>query len=122
MNGKDYIFIKHDKKISKVYYNNITYIESNADYCTIYTTISRLTYSIHISLDGFINYLPKHSFCQCHRRFIVNVDNVSSIMDDAISVGEHTVLIGEFYKKDFFNMINCLPTTSQLKKEIKNGK
>jgi len=115
MKNKNYIFVKHKSKIYKIFIKDITHIEANGDYCTIFTTILTKNYPIHTTLHSLINYLPENTFCQTHRKYIVNIDNISLITDSKVYVGECVIPISNGHKKYFLDIINYVPTTAELR-------
>lgn len=107
MNTKDYIFIK--KKISnyvKIKYDDITHIQSDGDYCHIFTMNNK--YLIYHSLASLINKLPKDKFDRCHQRYIVNLDNIQQIQDSTIYMGSNVVLIRQAYLKILLKKLNYI--------------
>lgn len=119
MTSKNYMFIRYINKgvviYPKIYYHDITHIQSDKDYCKIFS--SRKIYQIHITLERFLSCLPADIFCRCHRQFIVNIDRIEQIEDKTIVFEGYTVPISDRYKNEFIKNINLLPSTYVSKKQ-----
>lgn len=100
----DYIFIKSDQKLQKVYYDDILYIEALADYVKIHTPEKR-----YITLQTMKNMeekLPDKFFKRVHRSYIVALDKIMSIVGSSVEVSEQRIPIGKNYKDAFFEAMN----------------
>ncbi len=103
----DYFYVKADKKLIKVKYDDILYIEGLKDYVIIRKNTSRvITLQTMKSLDMK---LPSKQFTRVHRSFIVNIDKINSIMGNMIEVlekgKEKLIPIGKNYKEDLMKVI-----------------
>lgn len=103
----DYFYVKADKKLIKVKYDDIIYIEGLKDYVIIKKVNSRIiTLQTMKSLDAK---LPSKQFKRVHRSFIVNVEKINSIMGNMIEVfekgKEKLIPIGKNYKEGLMKKI-----------------
>lgn len=100
---KPYFFIKADKIIHKINFDDILYIESVGDYVKVITTKdSHITY---LYLKDVEKILPKKKFPRVHRSFIVSVAKIDRIIGNTIKIGKLEVPIGKSYKADFLNSL-----------------
>jgi DNA-binding LytR/AlgR family response regulator len=84
--GLDFFFVKADKKLVKVNFDDIIYIEGLKDYVII-----RLIQGRVITLQTMKNLedrLPKNLFRRIHRSFIVAMDKVMAIEGNMVEVME----------------------------------
>ncbi|MEO6189996.1 MAG: LytTR family DNA-binding domain-containing protein [Saprospiraceae bacterium] len=100
--NNDFIFVKADKKLIKINFDEIIFIEGLKDYIIIHTPISRIvTLQTMKSLD---EKLPRDLFIRAHRSFIVNLDKINSIQGSSIEVSVKgqikTIPIGSIYKDE----------------------
>jgi len=100
-NDDDYFYVKADKKLIKIKYEDIIYIEGLKDYVIIRKNNTRVvTLQTMKSLD---EKLPSNQFIRVHRSFIVNVNKINSIMGNMIEViekgKEKLIPIGKNYKE-----------------------
>lgn len=103
----DYFYVKADKKLIKVKYDDIIYIEGLKDYVIIKKLNSRvITLQTMKSLE---EKLPSNQFKRVHRSFIVNVEKINSIMGNMIEVfekgKEKLIPIGKNYKEGLMKKI-----------------
>jgi len=103
----DYFYVKADKKLIKVKYEDIIYIEGLKDYVIIRKNDSRvITLQTMKSLE---EKLPSKQFTRVHRSFIINVDKINSIMGNMIEViekgKEKLIPIGKNYKEGLMKVI-----------------
>lgn len=103
----DYIFVKADKKLIKINFAEIIYIEGLKDYVLIHTDQSRIiTLQTMKSLE---EKLPVELFIRAHRSYIVNLNRIKAIIGNTIEVLEKDQIkqlpIGKNYKDEIEVMI-----------------
>ncbi len=105
--GLDFFFVKADKKLVKVNFDDIIYIEGLKDYVIIRLVLGRV-----ITLQTMKNLeerLPKHLFRRIHRSFIVAMDKVLAIEGNMVEVYEKDkpklLPIGKNYRDDLLKLI-----------------
>lgn len=107
-NEEDFIFVKADKKLIKVNYNDIVYIEGLKDYVIIRMNTSRIiTLQTMKSLE---EKLPSDIFKRIHRSYIVNIKKIQAVQGNMIEVIEKNVAkhipIGKNYREDLLALVN----------------
>ena len=105
---KEFIFVKSDKKLVKVKYDDIIYIEGLKDYVIIRMDKGRvITLQTMKSLDAK---LPSKIFKRIHRSYIVNMDRINAVMGNMIEVYEKGDIkhlpIGKNYREELLALIN----------------
>lgn len=101
--SNDFIFVKTEHKIQKVYLNNILFIEGLKDYISIFTPAERI-----ITLQNMKKVedaLPERHFIRVHRSYIVALNKIDSIERSRIFIGDKIIPIGDTYRDDFFKMV-----------------
>ncbi|MDR1201786.1 MAG: LytTR family DNA-binding domain-containing protein [Tannerellaceae bacterium] len=96
----DYIFIKSDRRIIKIYLNDILFIEGLKDYVIIHTESQKV-----ITLITFKNIqvqLPQNTFVRVSKSYVVNIKHVSSLGNNDVVIGKHEIPIGNIYRNDLF--------------------
>ena len=98
---KDHIFLKKNKKITKVFIKDIQFIKSDKNYCDIYTLDNYFT--IKTSLRKVIKDFPLDLFIKVHKSYIINFSSIESIIPAAnqIKLKTETIPIGRNFKKSF---------------------
>lgn len=103
----DFFFVKADKKLVKVNFDDIVYIEGLKDYVIIRLLNTRvITLQTMKSLE---DRLPKSKFRRIHRSFIVGLDKIMAIEGNMIEVQERDkpkmLPIGKNYRDDLLVLI-----------------
>ncbi len=90
-----HIFLKVDKKLVKIKFDDIYYIESLKDYIKIFTATG--DYLVHKSLTSITEELPKNNFLRIHRSYTIAIDKVKSVEGNLIEVHSKRIPIGRKY-------------------------
>lgn len=106
--GPDYFFVKADKKLVKVRFSDIIYIEGLKDYVIIRMEDSRvITLQTMKSLE---EKLPGDIFKRIHRSYICNVEKINAVVGNMIEVMEKGkakhLPIGKNYREELLELIN----------------
>ncbi len=99
----DFIFVKSEYKIQKVYLHQILYIEGLKDYISIFTATERI-----ITLQNMKKMeetLPDKHFMRVHKSYIVSLDKIDSIERSRIFIGDKVIPVGDTYRDQFFKVI-----------------
>lgn len=98
-----YAFVKVDKVLHRVDFDDINYIESDKDYVKIVRSGENLI--LLQTLKHWLEMLPGNEFAQVHKSFIVNIARIDKIAGNQIKIGGDTIPIGRHYKQDFLDKI-----------------
>ena len=103
-----YFFVKADKKLVKINFDDIIYIEGLKDYVIIKQESGRvITLQTMKSLEAK---LPSPPFKRVHRSYIVNTDRIKALDGNSLEViekGQVKILpIGKNYRDDLLKQIN----------------
>ncbi len=103
----DYIFVKADKKLQRVKFSDILYIEGLKDYVIIRTETGRII-SLQ-TMKSLEDKLPVAQFVRVHRSFIVGIDKIHAIVGNMVEVIEKGAAkhlpIGKNYRDELLEMI-----------------
>ena len=100
----DYIFVKADKKLIKLRFEDIFYVEGLKDYVMLHTPGGRIvTLQTMKSLE---EKLPSANFIRVHRSYIVNLNLIELLEANSVTVNKKKIPIGKNYKDELFNVIN----------------
>ena len=105
---EDFFFVKADKKLVKVNFDDILYIEGLKDYVIIRQENGRvITLQTMKSLE---DRLPETKFKRVHRSFIVNIKRITAILGNMVELMEAGKIkqlpIGKNYRDELLDMIN----------------
>ena len=97
-NENEYIIVRSDRKMLKVDFKNMLYIESLSDYIKIHT--SKKTIVSRETISNLESRLPSVKFLRTHRSFIVNVDHIESFTNEYIEIGNKAIPISRSYRQE----------------------
>lgn len=99
----DFIFVRADRKMVKINFSEIVYIESLSDYIKIHlkdkVVITRETIS-NIEVK-----LPQKDFLRIHRSFIVAIAQINSFTNEYIEVKNKALPISRSYKQQVLDRL-----------------
>ncbi len=99
----DFIFVKSEYKIQKVYLHQILFIEGLKDYISIFTTTERII--TLQSMKKMEDTLPEKHFVRVHKSYIVALNKIDSIERSRIFIGDKVIPVGDTYRDNFFKII-----------------
>ncbi len=100
----DFIFVKTEHKIQKVYLNDILFIEGLKDYISIFTPAERI-----ITLQNMKKMedaLPEKHFIRVHKSYIVSINKIDSIERSRIFINDKIIPVGDTYREEFFKIVD----------------
>lgn len=93
-----FLYLRADRKMVKVLFDEILYIESLKDYIRI-VTINKTIVSRH-SISSLETMLPKDAFLRIHRSYIVAINKIDSFNGETIDIAKNELPIGRLFKHD----------------------
>ncbi len=94
----DFIFIKADNKIVKIFYDDILFAEALQNYVAIHTAEKK--YITYLTFKSAEESLPAEKFLKVHKSFIVQVAKVKSIEGNIIHIGNMEIPISRNMKDE----------------------
>lgn len=94
---KDYILVKSDFKVFRIFYKDILYIESMKEYVAFHTPSGR-TLSLG-SLKKLEQELPTELFMRIHKSYIANINCIAALEGNMVHLGKKKLPIGTSYKE-----------------------
>lgn len=95
---QEYLFVKSEYKLRKIYTDKVLYIEGLKDYVKIFTEDEMVM--CLSSLKGFEKKLPE-GFMRVHRSYIINLERIEVIERGRIVFGDVYIPISDQYKSKF---------------------
>ena len=96
----DYIFVKTDNRLVKLFFADILFVEGYGDYIKIHLQDNRTILSLQNM--GALESKLSANFARVHRSYIVAIDKIDEIERKRIKIGKHTVPISDSYQESFF--------------------
>lgn len=98
-----FMFVRSDRRMFKIDFDNIIYIESFSDYIKIHladkTIITRET------ISAVEAKLPSHQFMRIHRSFIIALAHITSFTNEHIVINNKALTISRSYKKEVLELL-----------------
>jgi len=94
---KEFVFVRSDRKMIKVNFTDILYVESLNDYIKIWTKEKVIV--TRETISGIEAKLPKSNFLRCHRSYIIAIPEIDSFTNEYIEVFEKAIPISRSYKQ-----------------------
>lgn len=104
--AKREIYLKSDRKMIRIPYDEICYLESVGDYVKVVTNSE--SYMIHSTLSSLDERLFHPRFIKVHRKYIVNMDKINDIEDNSIMLSGKVVPLSRAQRPIFFRSIHIL--------------
>ena len=112
-NGKEiassFLYFRADRKMVKVFFNDILFIEALKDYIKIVTP-GRTIVTKYV-LTTLAELLPTDEFLRIHKSYIVAINKIESYNADCIQIAKHELPIGRLYKHDVGRILNASSAT-----------
>lgn len=100
---KDYILVKSEFKVFRIFYKDILYIESMKEYVAYHTPDGR-TLSLG-SLKKLEQELPPELFIRIHKSYIANIDYIAALEGNMVHLGKKKLPIGTSYKEEVMKRV-----------------
>ena len=101
----NHIYVKSERKLYRISISSIVYIESLKDYIRIHTLEEKVL--VYDTMKHILEQLPKSSFLQIHRSYIVPVHHLKILEGNRVWLNDSLQLpIGETYRKKVINFFN----------------
>jgi len=105
----DFIFVKADKKLMKVNYGDIAYIEGLKDYVIIRKSDGSRIITLQ-TMKSLEAKLPVQFFKRIHRSYIVQIEQINAIVGNMVEVMEKGqakhLPIGKNYREELLAIVN----------------
>ncbi|WP_316818171.1 LytTR family DNA-binding domain-containing protein [Pedobacter nyackensis] len=100
---EEYIFVKSNKQLRKIFIRDILFIESLENYIVIHTPESKDI--VNMRLKSISNSLPVSLFLQVHRSFIINISHIKAVEYHQVIVGNHKIPIARALQEKVYSVI-----------------
>jgi DNA-binding LytR/AlgR family response regulator len=99
----NFMFVRADRRMVKIDFDTIIYVESYSDYIKIHlkteTIVTRET------ISAIEAKLPHQSFLRIHRSFIIALKHMSSFTNEEVIINNISLTISRGYKKDVLKVL-----------------
>jgi DNA-binding LytR/AlgR family response regulator len=102
----DHIFVKVNGLLEKVNFSDISYIEAMSDYIQIHAAGRKLV--VHSTMKNLEQSLPANSFFRVHNSFLVRLDSITRIDDNALIVDGKAIPVSRSKMKPLMERLRVL--------------
>ena len=99
----DFIFVRSDRKMIKINFSDMYYVESLSDYIKIHIINKAIV--TRETITSIEAKLPQKDFMRVHRSFIVSIPKIVSFTNEFIEVNKKAIPISRSYKKDVLSRL-----------------
>ncbi len=99
----DFMFVRSDRKMIKIDFDDIIYIESYGDYLKIHTITETIV--TRETISAIEAKLPGKRFLRIHRSFIIALKHISSFTNEEIIIDNKALSISRSYKKEVLDIL-----------------
>ena len=99
----NFMVLKENKALHKVFFKNIQYVEAFGDYVKVHTEEKTIT--THSTFSKLIENLP-NNFLRTHKSFSINLNKMNHLSGNQITVDNHIIPIGQTYKQTVLKALN----------------
>lgn len=100
---QDHLFVRSDRKMIKVDFPEITYIESLSDYVKIHLNTKTLV--TRETISNLEAKLPKDDFIRVHRSYLVAINQILSYTNEIIEVQGKEIPLSRSYKNEVLDRL-----------------
>jgi DNA-binding LytR/AlgR family response regulator len=93
--------VKADRRIFKVFFNNILFIQGLKDYVVMHSENQKVITAMNIKT--VYDQLPKDMFVRVSKSYVINVKHIDSVDNNTVYIGKNEIPIGSIYRDFFFN-------------------
>lgn len=101
--ASDFIFLRSDRRMHKVFFRDISVVEGVENYVCIYTDSAKLL--VRSTMKRMIEALPESLFLQVHKSYLINLEKIDLIEGNRIVVGQHTIPVARNFREEVFARI-----------------
>ena len=102
-NEKNYILVKSEHKVHRIFFDDIQYIQSMQEYVAYFTPNGRIL-SLG-SLKKLETDLPKNQFLRIHKSYIISKVKVSTLEGNMVHIGKEKIPIGASYREGVLKLL-----------------
>ena len=110
-----FLYFRADRKMVKVFLDDILLIESLKDYIKVITKTKVIVSKQSIS--ALEEMLPREAFIRVHRSYIIAINKIESYNTDSIEIAKKEIPIGRLFRHDVSKRLNLMPLKTNPSKQ-----
>jgi DNA-binding LytR/AlgR family response regulator len=101
--AEDYIFIKTNNKLVRIFFYDILFVEALQNYVAIHTTEKK--FISYLTFKSVEDKLPREKFLKVHKSFIVQISKVDAFENNELQVGASKLPVSRSLKDEVLKKI-----------------
>jgi len=102
--SSNFMFVRSDRRMLKIAFNEIIYVESYSDYIKIHLE-DKTTIVTRETISAVEAKLPKREFLRIHRSYIIAINFIDSFTNEQIVISGKSLPISRSYKKEVIDTL-----------------
>ena len=94
----NFFFVKTNRKLEKILFDEILFIEAMLNYVIIYTAMQKII--IYSSIKSILESLPASVFLKVHKSYIVSLSKINTIDGNQIRIKQHNIPVSRAHKEE----------------------
>lgn len=100
---QDYLFIRVDKELLRVRYDDILFIEGMQNYVKIFTSSD--SHVVLVPLKNVLHLLPGNLFYQVHKSYIIALNKVQAISGNQLIINDKKIPVSRSKKEEIVKIL-----------------
>ncbi|WP_299122503.1 LytTR family DNA-binding domain-containing protein [uncultured Winogradskyella sp.] len=101
--SNDFIFVRSNRRMLKVNFESILYVESYSDYIKIHLEEEIIV--TRETISAMEAKLPKQNFIRIHRSYIIALSKIQSFTSEHVTLNRRTLPFSRSYKKEVLKLL-----------------
>ncbi len=102
--GKEYVFVRDGYVFRKIFFSELLYMESDANYVILHLKSQRKV-MVRSTLNDFMEQAEQKIFIRIHRSYSVNINMIDDIFPTELSIAGTKIPIGKSFREGLFNAL-----------------
>jgi len=102
--GDDSFFLRSDRKLVKVPFDQVMFVESLDDQVAVHLTEGTTLFTRE-NITHISSLLPEDRFVRIHRAFIVSKKHISSLTREGVEIGKRFIPFGRAFRQSAWKML-----------------
>jgi len=101
---EDFLMVKSDKKLTKIFLEEIEYVEAYGNYIFIYRNSGDRIMSKQ-TLTQFEEQLPAHKFVRIHKSYLLSLKAVKYLEGNEVALANRKLPVGKVYRENLMKVL-----------------
>jgi two-component system, LytTR family, response regulator len=98
-----FVMVKSDKKLTKIFFDDIKYVEAYGNYIFIFTANERVMSKQ--TLTQFEKELPVSKFARIHKSYIASLNAIKFLEGNEVAIADKKLPIGKVYRESLLRKL-----------------